>query len=205
MRHCTVRSHKPCSLRKCPPGQGRTDWSAGCRGSAVGHLAAAEGTDEGDLSAVRAAACRCRNDADSRMTLLLVIVIGVAAGVASGMLGVGGGILFVPALALVAGLAQVEAEATSLAAMIPVVLVGTYSQHRYGNVRLVEGLIIGGLSIPGVIAGAVLANSVSSHTLEIAFGCLMFVIAGLLVMRTLRGSDSGDGQPHKTPLAQNSS
>ncbi len=139
------------------------------------------------------------------MTLLLVIVIGVAAGVASGMLGVGGGILFVPALALVAGLAQVEAEATSLAAMIPVVLVGTYSQHRYGNVRLVEGLIIGGLSIPGVIAGAVLANSVSSHTLEIAFGCLMFVIAGLLVMRTLRGSDSGDGQPHKTPLAQNSS
>ncbi len=139
------------------------------------------------------------------MTLLLVIVIGVAAGVASGMLGVGGGILFVPALVLVVGLVQVEAEATSLAAMIPVVLVGTYSQRRYGNVRLAEGLTIGALSIPGVIVGTSLANSVSNDALEVAFGCLMFVIAGLLIRRTLRGSDSGDEQPHKTPLSQNSS
>lgn len=121
------------------------------------------------------------------MSILLVIGIGVAAGVVSGMLGVGGGILFVPALALVAELTQIEAEATSLAAIIPVVLVGTYSQYRYGNVRLAEGLVVGVLSVPGVIAGVVLANSVSNRSLEVAFGCLMFVIAALLVRRVLRG------------------
>lgn len=122
------------------------------------------------------------------MTIALAISIGAAAGVVSGMVGVGGGILFVPALALVIGLVQVEAEATSLAAIIPVVLVGTYRQYRYGNVRLKEGLIIGALSVPGVIAGAALANSVSNRTLEIAFGCLMFVIAALLVRRVLKNS-----------------
>ncbi len=122
------------------------------------------------------------------MTIAVAISIGIAAGLVSGMLGVGGGILFVPALALVVGLAQVEAEATSLAAMIPVVLVGTYRQYRYGNVRLKEGVVVGVLSIPGVIVGAALANSVSNRTLEIAFGCLMFVIAVLLIRRVLKNS-----------------
>lgn len=120
------------------------------------------------------------------MTIAIAIGIGVAAGIVSGMLGVGGGILFVPALALVIGLTQVEAEATSLAAMVPVVLAGTYRQYRYGNVRLKEGFIIGALSIPGVIAGAALANTASDRALEVAFGCLMFVIAALLIRRVLR-------------------
>lgn len=117
------------------------------------------------------------------MTIVAAIAIGIAAGVVSGMLGVGGGILFVPALALVIGLTQIDAEATSLAAMIPVVLVGAYRQFSYGNVRLSEGIVVGVLSIPGVIAGAVLANSVSNRSLEVAFGCLMFAIAALLLRR----------------------
>lgn len=137
------------------------------------------------------------------MSILLVIGIGVAAGVVSGMLGVGGGILFVPALALVAELTQIEAEATSLAAIIPVVLVGTYSQYRYGNVRLAEGLVVGVLSVPGVIAGVVLANSVSNRSLEVAFGCLMFVIAALLVRRALRSSDGGGQASSEMVLGKN--
>ncbi len=64
-----------------------------------------------------------------------IVAVGIAAGLLSGMFGVGGGILFVPALFFVADLSQLEATATSLAAMIPVVAVGTWRQHRYGNVN----------------------------------------------------------------------
>ncbi|MEA2151762.1 MAG: hypothetical protein QOD69_3592, partial [Solirubrobacteraceae bacterium] len=56
-------------------------------------------------------------------------VIGVAAGVVAGLLGVGGGALFVPALTIGLGLSQLDAEATSLLAIIPVALVGAWRQH----------------------------------------------------------------------------
>ena len=65
--------------------------------------------------------------------------MGAAAGVLSGLLGVGGGILFVPTLTLALGLSQVRAEATSLLAIIPVALVGAWRQHRYGNVDVRDG------------------------------------------------------------------
>ena len=68
-------------------------------------------------------------------------IIGLFAGVVAGLLGVGGGILFVPGLVIGIGLSQVDAEATSLLAIVPVALLGAYRQHRYGNVRIRDGLI----------------------------------------------------------------
>ena len=62
-------------------------------------------------------------------------LLGLAAGVLSGLFGVGGGILFVPMLVAL-GLGQVEAEATSLLAIMPTVVVGTWRSARYGNVRI---------------------------------------------------------------------
>ena len=59
------------------------------------------------------------------------------------MFGVGGGILFVPTLSLVVGLSHLSAEATSLAAIIPVVAVGAWQQNRYGNVRWRPAIVIG--------------------------------------------------------------
>lgn len=121
------------------------------------------------------------------MSILLAISIGVAAGIVGGMFGVGGGILFVPALALVIGLAQVEAEATSLLAMVPVALAGAYRQGRYGNLRLREGVFVGLVSVPGVVLGAVFANYLTNRQLEIGFGCLLIVIALLVARRALKG------------------
>lgn len=125
------------------------------------------------------------------MTVVAAILIGLAGGVVSGLLGVGGGILFVPALALVLGLDQIEAIASSLVAIIPVALVGTTRQHRYGNVRLKEGAVVGLLSIPGVVLGTVAANAVSNRALEVAFGCLLIAIAAQLVRRALKASAIG--------------
>ena len=69
------------------------------------------------------------------MTYLLAILLGLLAGVLAGLFGVGGGILFVPTLTWL-GLTQLHAEATSLLAIIPTVLVGVWRQQRYGNLRL---------------------------------------------------------------------
>jgi uncharacterized membrane protein YfcA len=109
------------------------------------------------------------------------VLLGFAAGALSGMFGVGGGILFVPTLALVLGLAQLGAQATSLAAMIPVVAVGAWRQHRYGNVRWRIAAIAGAASAVGVAAGALLAHSLGDVTLRRLFAALLVVTALHLV------------------------
>jgi uncharacterized membrane protein YfcA len=112
---------------------------------------------------------------------LEIVAVGIAAGMLSGMFGVGGGILFVPALVVVADLSQIEAAATSLAAMIPVVAVGTWRQQGYGNVNARAALIIGLTSAAGVGAGTVLAESVPEATLRKLFVGLLFLTAARLV------------------------
>lgn len=120
------------------------------------------------------------------MELLLAALLGLAGGVVGGLLGVGGGILFVPALALVLDEPQVRAEATSLLAIVPVAVVGTWRQRRYGNVRLGDGAVLGALSVAGVAVGVVVANAVSERTLEIAFAGLLVIVAAQLANRAIR-------------------
>ena len=120
--------------------------------------------------------------------MIWLILIGLAAGVIGGLLGVGGGILFVPGLVIVAGLTQHQAEATSLLAIVPVALVGALNQDRYGNVRRRDALRIGVLSLAGVAVGVAFANALSATVLRDAFAVLMVVIAGQLVRRALHTS-----------------
>ena len=120
------------------------------------------------------------------MSVLAAMAVGLAAGATAGLMGIGGGILFVPALAIFLDKTQIEAEATSLVAIIPVAIVGAWRQGRYGNVRLSDGLWIGVLSLLGAIGGAVLANELSQRALEIGFGLLMLTFAGRLIRQALR-------------------
>jgi uncharacterized membrane protein YfcA len=117
--------------------------------------------------------------------LVLAAILGFAAGGLSGMFGIGGGLLFVPTLVLVLDLSQLEGQATSLAAMIPVVAVGAWRQHRYGNVRWRSAAVIGVLSIGGVAAGTVVATSLSDDVLRKLFASLLVLVAIQLV-RTAR-------------------
>jgi hypothetical protein len=124
-------------------------------------------------------------------------LIGAAAGVISGMLGVGGGVLFVPGLVFVLGLRQVDAEATSLLAIIPVALLGAWRQYGYGNVRLHDGLLIGALSALGAVGGVALANVLSGRTLRIAFAILVLFVAGQLARSALTSrSEPADPGPN---------
>jgi uncharacterized membrane protein YfcA len=117
---------------------------------------------------------------------LALALAGFAAGVIAGLFGVGGGILFVPALAVIAGLGQVEAQATSLLAVIPVSIAGAWSQHRYGNLRLRDALLLGGLATAGGFAGVGLSNVLPERALKIAFAGLALFTAAQMARRALR-------------------
>jgi uncharacterized protein len=118
-----------------------------------------------------------------------LLAIGFAAGVVSGMIGVGGGVLFVPGLVLFLGSGQLEAEATSLLAIVVVAAVGAWRQMAYGNLRLRDGVVIGLLSPLGVAAGAVVANAVSERVLELSFAAVQVYFAWRLAERALRPAE----------------
>jgi uncharacterized membrane protein YfcA len=126
----------------------------------------------------------------SETDVIGALVIGFAAGVSSGLLGIGGGILFVPGLVFFLSLTQLQAEATSLVAIIPVALVGAWRQRSYGNLRVRDGLTIGLLSIPGVAAGALLADALPERPLELMFAAVQIFFAVGLARRALERDDS---------------
>jgi uncharacterized membrane protein YfcA len=117
---------------------------------------------------------------------LAAAIMGFLGGMVGGLLGVGGGILYVPALAIFLDESQVRAEATSLLAIIPVAIVAVWRQRAYGNVRVRDGLVIGALSPVGVGIGVVVANAIPQRALELTFAGLALVIAAQLVIRALR-------------------
>jgi uncharacterized membrane protein YfcA len=120
---------------------------------------------------------------------VVLALAGLAAGVVAGLFGVGGGILFVPALVAFASLGQLEAQATSLLAVIPVSLVGAVQQHRYGNLRLRDALTLGALATLGGFAGVALANVVPERALQYAFAGLLVFTAIQMARRALRPAD----------------
>lgn len=121
---------------------------------------------------------------------LLVIVLGVAAGVTAGVFGVGGGIVFVPTLTLVLGLGQLEAEATSLLAIVPVAVLGSWRQTRLGTVRWRDASIVGLVSVATAVAGAVLAEAAPERALRIGFALLLLATAARMVVRARAGAGS---------------
>jgi uncharacterized membrane protein YfcA len=120
---------------------------------------------------------------------------GLGAGALSGLFGVGGGVLFVPALAFFAGLDQLTAEATSLLAIVPVALAGSWLQTRERTVRWWDAVALGLVSIAGALAGAALAEAMSGRALRLAFAGLLVVTAVQLVIRAARAPREGEDRP----------
>lgn len=116
-------------------------------------------------------------------TAAVVIPIGALAGALAGLFGVGGGILFVPALTLVIGLPQLPAEGASLLAIIPVALIGSWRQHRAGTVRWSAAALMGAASVATAIAGAFLADNTPPKVLRMLFAALVVMTAIQLAIR----------------------
>jgi uncharacterized membrane protein YfcA len=117
---------------------------------------------------------------------VLAIALGLTGGVLAGVFGVGGGIIFVPALTLGLGLGQLPAEATSLAAIVPVVAVGSFRQNRSGLVSWKPAIIIGLCSLVGVLIGAEIALSLPEDALRRAFAAFLVLSAVQMAIRARR-------------------
>lgn len=116
---------------------------------------------------------------------LLAALICLAGGFTGGIVGVGGGVLFVPALTIFIGLSQVESESTSLLMIVIVALIGAIRQSSYGNVNVRNAAIIGVLSPLGVLIGVAVANHVSERVLQLSFAALALFIAYSLIRRAM--------------------
>ncbi len=119
------------------------------------------------------------------MNEILAALFAVAGGLAGGLVGVGGGVLFVPALTLFLGFSQVEGESTSLLMIVVVALVGASRQNGSGNLSLRDAVVIGVLSPLGVLIGVVVSNEVPQRALELSFAALVLFVAYGLVRRAL--------------------
>ena len=122
---------------------------------------------------------------------IIAIALGVAGGFVAALAGVGGGIIFVPALALVLGLTQVVAEATSLLAIVPVAILGTWQQRRTGDVHLRDALIIGIGSVVTAVLAAVVADRLPEDILRWMFIALMVIVALRIWLGAQRDADRG--------------
>jgi len=126
---------------------------------------------------------------------IVAVLFGFLAGTLSALFGVGGGLIFVPTLIFLGENAHV-AVATSLAAMVPVILMGSWRQTRYGNVNWRDAIVIGLVSVPTAKLGEVVANSLSSKALQRSFAVLLMVVAVQMAVRALRQTDD------KKPVAE---
>jgi|TARA_B110000285_G_C15142245_1_gene631732 uncharacterized protein len=118
-----------------------------------------------------------------RMTeIIILIVIGILSGVLSGMFGVGGGVLIVPALVFFMGMTQHEAQGTSLGLMLlPIGVLAAYNYHQAGNLNIKYGLIIAGAFVVGGYFGSKLSLTIDQSVLKRVFGILMLLVAIKLI------------------------
>jgi uncharacterized protein len=127
------------------------------------------------------------------MDLALAAAICLVGGIVAGLIGVGGGIVFVPAMTVLLSKGQVEAQATSLLMIALVSIVGTWRQRGYGNVNLKDAIWIGLLSPVGVLVGVLVANAVPERALRIGFAALALYMAWRLLRRVFTPASPGRG------------
>ena len=133
------------------------------------------------------------------MNEVLAALVALAGGLIGGLVGVGGGILFVPALTIFLDVSQVQAESTSLLMIAIVALVGAARQNHYGNVNLRDAALVGVLSPLGVVFGVVVANEVSERALQLGFAALALFMAAQLVRRALAEPDAAATASSSSP------
>ena len=112
------------------------------------------------------------------VNILLFIVLGITAGVLSGLIGIGGGIIIVPALLFVFGFSQHQAQGTTLALMVPPIgILAAWTYYKQGHVDIYAALFICIGFIAGSVAGAKLATHVSDIVLEKTFGIILLLVS----------------------------
>jgi uncharacterized membrane protein YfcA len=120
------------------------------------------------------------------LDLLALGAIGLTAGFAAGLLGVGGGIVMVPAMVLVLAFDQHVAQGTSLVVIIPAALAGSVTHYRNGRVSLRDAALLAAGGIGGAVIGSMSALSVDDIVLRRLFGMFLLLVAAQMLLRRRR-------------------
>ena len=117
------------------------------------------------------------------MKVFLYIVLGLIAGILSGLIGIGGGIIIVPALVLVFGLSQHSAQGTTLALMVPPIgLLAAWSYYKHGFVDMkIAAFVCLGFFVGGLL-GAEFANAISDQLLRKIFGVVLLLVSVKMIL-----------------------
>ena len=112
------------------------------------------------------------------MTNILYVILGAVAGVLSGLIGIGGGVIIVPALVFLFGLSQHRAQGTTLALLVPPIgLLAAWTYYRQGDVDFkIAWLVCAGFAVGGLL-GARVATGLSNEVLQKVFGVALLFIA----------------------------
>jgi uncharacterized protein len=134
------------------------------------------------MSEAQIAAVPPETDRDRRRPYVQLAAIGLAGGLFSGLLGVGGGVVMVPLLVLWAGYGQRNAHAISLGAIIPISAAGVITFGAAGEIQVWEALALAAGSIAGAQVGASMLSRIDERLLKLVFGSFMLVVAVLLAV-----------------------
>jgi uncharacterized membrane protein YfcA len=111
------------------------------------------------------------------LTLVSLLAIGLAAGFLAGLLGIGGGVLIVPALVLLLGFDQHVAQGTSLVVIIPAALLGSWTHYRHRRLNVRDAAFVGAGGILGAAVGSLSALSIDDQLLQRLFAVVLIVVA----------------------------
>jgi uncharacterized protein len=114
--------------------------------------------------------------------IALLLGIGLAAGVLAGLLGIGGGVLMVPAMVLLAGFAQHVAQGTSLLVIIPAAAAGSITHYRHGRLTLRDAGLLAAGGVIGALIGSLTALSLDEGLLQRLFAVLILIVAGRMLL-----------------------
>lgn len=124
--------------------------------------------------------------------VLTLLAIGLTAGVLAGLLGIGGGVLMVPAMVLIMGFDQHIAQGTSLLVIIPAAAFGSFTHHRHGRLALRDAAVLAVGGVLGALLGSVTALSLDEELLRRLFAILMLAVAARMLMQRGQGLQATD-------------
>ena len=133
------------------------------------------------------------------LTILTLLAIGVAAGFLAGLLGVGGGILLVPAMVLLLGFDQHVAQGTSLVVIVPAAMIGTWTHYRRGTIRPRDALLVAAGGVIGAAIGSLSALSIDDTLLQRGFAVVLLVVAVRMLLPKRPSADDETAVSGKAP------
>jgi uncharacterized membrane protein YfcA len=126
----------------------------------------------------------------SATDILVLLLIGLGAGTLAGLLGIGGGVLMVPAMVLISGFDQHVAQGTSLLVIIPAAALGSFTHYRHGRLALREAAALAAGGVVGALLGSATALSLDEELLQRLFAILILVVALRMLITRQRVSEA---------------